>query len=100
MWEFADMQLANLPLVEETQRTIGAASHRRACPFTYLRMVPTSAGSDGSRLADRLSSVSVDISQRAAGNSDRALFDRLRLRSLQNLKKGERVVSSKLAQRP
>lgn len=56
-------------------------------PFTYLCMVPTSAGSDGSRLADRLSSVSVDMSHRAAGNSDRALFDRLRLRSLQNLRR-------------
>lgn len=65
--------------------SIEAASRRESLPFTYFCMVATSAGSDGSWLADRLSSVSVDISHRAAGNSDRALFDRLRLRSLQNL---------------
>lgn len=57
-------------------------------------MAPTSAGSDSSRFADRLSSVSVDMLHRATGNSHRALLDRLRLRSLQNLSEEQRVVST------
>lgn len=53
-------------------------------------MVPTSVGSDKSRLPDKFSSVSVEMSHKAKGNSDRALFDRLRLLSLQNLKGGRK----------
>lgn len=54
----------------------------------YLCMDPTSTGSVKIRLPDRFSSVSVAMSHKAAGNSERALLDRLRLRSLQNLKHG------------
>lgn len=62
---------------------------------TYLCMVPTSAGRDERRFPDRFSSVSEGMSHKARGNSDRALFDKLRLFSLQNLeigreKEGER----------
>lgn len=58
-------------------------------------MVPTSAGRDERRFPDRFSSVSEGMSHKARGNSDRALFDKLRLFSLQNLeigreKEGER----------
>lgn len=55
--------------------------------FTYLCIVPTSAGTEERRFPDRFSSVREVMSHRARGNSDRALFDRLRLLSLQNLKK-------------
>lgn len=50
-------------------------------------MVPTSAGRDHRRFPDRLSSVREVMSHRDRGNSDRALLDRLRLLSLQNLEK-------------
>lgn len=50
-------------------------------------MVPTSAGREESRFPDRLSSVRDEMSHKARGNSDRALFDRLRLLSLQNLER-------------
>lgn len=50
-------------------------------------MVPTSAGRDERRFPDRFSSVSEEMSHKARGNSDRALFDRLRLLSLQNLER-------------
>lgn len=50
-------------------------------------MVPTSAGSDERRFPDKLSSVRDVMSHRARGNSDRELFDRLRLLSLQNLER-------------
>lgn len=64
---------------------------------TYLCMVPTSAGRDESRFPDKFSSVSEVMSHKARGKSDRALFDRLRLLSLQNLERvreneGERGV--------
>lgn len=54
---------------------------------TYLCMVLTSAGRNERRFPDRLSSVREVMSHRARGNSDRALLDRLRLLSLQNLQK-------------
>lgn len=54
---------------------------------TYLCMVPTSAGRDERRFPDKFSSVSEEMSHKARGNSDRALFDRLRLLSLQNLER-------------
>lgn len=66
--------------------------------FTYLCIVPTSAGTEERWFPDRFSSVREVMSQRVRGNSDRALFDRLRLLSLQNLKKRgekEREVFSK-----
>lgn len=50
-------------------------------------MVPTSAGRDERRFPDKFSSVSEEMSHKARGNSDRALFDRLRLLSLQNLER-------------
>lgn len=53
--------------------------------ITYLCMVPTSAGSDERWFPDRFNSVSEEMSHKARGNSDRVLFDRLRLLSLQNL---------------
>lgn len=53
--------------------------------ITYLCMVPMSAGSDERRFPDRFNSVSEELSHKARGNSDRVLFDRLRLLSLQNL---------------
>lgn len=50
-------------------------------------MVPTSAGRQERRFPDRLSSVSEGMSHSTRGNSDRALLDRLRLLSLQNLER-------------
>lgn len=57
----------------------------RPHPATHLCMVPTSAGRDDRLFPDRLSSVSEDMSHSTRGKSDRALLDRLRLLSLQNL---------------
>lgn len=61
------------------------ATQRSQAPSTYLCMVPMSTGRNKRRFPDKLSSVSEEMSHSARGNSDRALFDRLRLLSLQNL---------------
>ena len=50
-------------------------------------MVPASTGRDERRFPDKFSSVSEVMSHRDRGKSDRALFDRLRLLSLQNLER-------------
>jgi len=50
-------------------------------------MAPTSAGSVERRFPDKFSSVSEVMSHKASGKSDRVLFDRLRLLSLQNLER-------------
>lgn len=55
-------------------------------------MVPTSAGRDERRFPDKLSSLSEVMSHKAKGNSDSALFDRLRLLSLQNLERVRRTL--------
>lgn len=57
---------------------------------THLFIVPTSAGRHVREFPDTLSSVSEVMSHTAKGNSDRALLDRLRLLSLQNLKRARR----------
>lgn len=65
-------------------------AQRSSFQFTYLCMVPTSAGREDSRFPDKFSSVSEVISHKARGNSVKVLFDRLRLLSLQNLQRMRR----------
>ena len=56
---------------------------------THLCMVPAAGGREDRKFPDRLISVSEDMSHSATGNSHSLLLDRVRLRSLQNLERGE-----------